>query len=87
MATENFRAGVTYGDWEGTVSADDADQRGFRDLLVKKKLLDPNREFLLGASIYVGASYVGKVAPTFVHAVIHEGSSYDDVAAQFETAA
>jgi hypothetical protein len=84
MAAGWFRASVQYGDWEGTVSADDADQRDFRKFLAEKKQLDPEREMLVGVELGIGENHRGKVAAPYVDAVIIEGKCFDDVAAQLK---
>ena len=81
MATDTFRAGVTYGDWTGTASADNLDQQDLHDLLVAKKLMNREKEFLIGASLYVGENNVGAVQAPFISAIITTGSDYDTVKA------
>ncbi|MCF8476371.1 MAG: hypothetical protein K9G60_05030 [Pseudolabrys sp.] len=79
MATDSFRAGVQYGDWTGTTAADDADGKTFRDLLIERGLMDPEQEFLIGASLYVGENHGGKVQMPYLHAVMVEGTKFDDI--------
>jgi hypothetical protein len=79
MATDRFRASVQYGDWEGTASADNADQRDLRNLLIEKKLMDGDREFLVGATLWIGENHGGEVQAPFLHAILIEGTEYDRI--------
>jgi hypothetical protein len=85
MATGYFRAFVQHGDWTGTVSADNLDNGDLRDLLVAKKLMDPEEEFLIGVSLRIGENYPGKVWPPSVSAIIADGKNFDEVTAWLET--
>jgi hypothetical protein len=70
MPTDTFRAGVQYGDWTGTSAADNADQNDLHMLLTAKKLLDPDKEFLLGSSLWIRENHGGKVQAPYVSATV-----------------
>jgi hypothetical protein len=85
MPTDTFRAGVTYGDWTGTAAADNADQNDLRDLLAAKKVFDREKEFLLGASLWIGENHGGKVQAPFVSAIITPlDNAYDNLELKLE---
>jgi hypothetical protein len=84
MATDRFRASVQYGDWEGTASADNADHGDLRDLLIKKNLMDGDREFLVGATLWIGENHGGEVQAPFVHAILIEGREFDRIQPQLK---
>lgn len=80
MPTDTFRASVQYGDWTGTVAADNADQNDLRDLLAAKNLFDREKEFLLGASLWIGENHGGKVQAPYVSAIITPlDNTYDNL--------
>lgn len=70
MPTETFRAGVQYGDWTGTASADNDDTKDLYQLLKSKNLLNTEKEFLVGATLWVGENHGGKVQVPYVSAII-----------------
>lgn len=70
MPTETFRASVQYGDWTGTVSADNADKSDLYHLLVSKSLIDKDNEFLLGATLWIGENHGGKIQAPYVAAIV-----------------
>jgi hypothetical protein len=80
MPTDTFRAGVQYGDWTGTAAADNADKNDLSDLLAAKKVFDRKKEFLLGASLWIGENHGGKVQPPHIAAIITPlDNTYDDL--------
>jgi hypothetical protein len=84
MATDTFRAAVQYGDWEGTASADNADQQDLRNLLINKKLIDGDQEFLIGATLWIGENHGGKVQAPFLRAILVKGREFDRIKPQLE---
>jgi len=74
-----FRAGVQYGDWEGTAAADASDQIELHKYLRDKGLLSDN-EFLLAADLYAGENHHGKVEHVSIRAYVYEGErSFDNL--------
>jgi hypothetical protein len=53
MYTDNFKAGVQYNDWTGSVAADDDDQKALSNYVDQHNLKHEN-EFLVGFKLYVG---------------------------------
>ena len=85
MPTDTFRASVQYNDWKGTAAADNADQNDLHKLLSSKKLIDPDKEFLLGIELWVGENHDGKVeAPTVVAIVTALDNKYDNLEVQLK---
>jgi hypothetical protein len=73
---ERFKAGVQYGDWEGTVAADDADFRELRKLLTEKELVEDD-EFLVAAKVWIGENQGGKVRPPHVSAFVMKREEHE----------
>jgi hypothetical protein len=85
MATDTFHAGVQYGDWTGTAAADNADKNDLSDLLAAKKVFDREKEFLLGASLWIGENHGGKVQSPHITAIITSlDNTYDDLLPKLE---
>jgi hypothetical protein len=87
MMSEKFGAGVTYGDWEGTAAADDADQTNLTIVLRERGLLGEN-EILIGIHAYIGENHPGIVQTPFISALIFCGSSpsHDEALSQVRLA-
>ena len=66
-----FKASVQYGDWKGTVAADN-DLKGIHDLLQKKGLMS-KADFLIGIEVWIGENYGGRVQPPYITALLLEG--------------
>jgi hypothetical protein len=80
MPTDTFRAGVQYGDWTGTAAADNADKNDLSELLAAKKVFDREKEFLLGASLWIGENHGGKAQSPHIAAIITSlDNTYDDL--------
>lgn len=74
---QNFTASVQYGDWEGTVAADDADANALANYLEKKRLIRPG-EFLIAASFWAGENYDGKLGRVSVRAfLLNESQNFE----------
>ncbi|WP_419902151.1 hypothetical protein [Kiloniella sp.] len=65
-----FKAGVQYGDWEGTAAADNADNQDLADYLENIGRYDPTTEFLISASLYVGENNGGQLGGTYIVAYV-----------------
>lgn len=70
MTRERFEASVQYNDFKGTVAADRHDNRSIRTLLVEKKLIDPEKEFIIGIRLWVGETHGAKPPPPTVEALV-----------------
>jgi hypothetical protein len=85
MPTDTFRAGVQYNDWTGTAAADNDGDHDLHQLLKSKKLIDTDKEFLLGASLRVGENHGGKIQPPYVSAIITPlDNAYDNLEAKLK---
>ncbi|HEX8624506.1 MAG TPA: hypothetical protein VF782_05440 [Allosphingosinicella sp.] len=72
----SFKAGVQYGDFEGSAAADRADQGDLGDYLRNNGLLQPG-EFLVGAEVWIGENHGGVVKAPFISALVVEAPDYD----------
>jgi hypothetical protein len=78
-----FTAGVQYGDWSGTVAADDTDHGSGKRIedFVKKE----DDEFLLAAQLYVGEPHDKSLAEPYIHAYLLKGvENYEEAEAKLE---
>ncbi len=73
-----FKAGVQYGDWEGTAAADNADETSFTKRLLDQGLIGEN-EFLVGIEIWSGENHAGVASPPTVYAYVVDGDSHANV--------
>lgn len=78
--SEQFKARVQYGDWDGTAQADNADHADLAVELRKRGLLH-DEEFLIGVEIWIGENHGGTVKPASVRALAAELRNYDSVKA------
>jgi len=69
---EIFGAAVQYGDWKGTVAADNIDPLGVQKLLRAKRLMK-KKDFLIGIHVWIGKNRPGQVQPPYVTALLLEG--------------
>jgi hypothetical protein len=74
---DTFKAGVQYGDWEGTAAADGADATAVHNYLEEKGLIGKD-EFLLAVNLGVGENHGGKIGSIFVRAFVFKGSNNFD---------
>lgn len=79
MGQDRFRASVQYGDWTGTASADDADANAIRDLLVARGIMNRDKDFLIGITLWIGENHGGKVQPPSISAVFFAGNKFDEI--------
>lgn len=85
MPRDTFRAHVQYGDWTGTASADNDDQRDLYQLLKNRKIFDGDKEFLIGASLWIGENHGGVVKTPYVSAIITPlDNTYDNLEAKLK---
>jgi hypothetical protein len=78
-----FTAGVQYGDWSGTVAADNTDHGSGKRIedFVKKE----DDEFLLAAQLYVGEPHDKSLAEPYIHAYLLKGvEKYEEAEAKLE---
>jgi hypothetical protein len=77
-----FKAGVQYGDWEGTAKADDIDRGEIHEYLTEKGLMKPS-EFLLGIDFWMSgeAREKGKLDPPMIRCLFLEqrGPDFESV--------
>jgi hypothetical protein len=69
---ETFKAGVQYGDWEGTAAADGADATSIDTYLEEKGLIHGD-EFVLAVNFLVGENHGGALGSVSVRAFVHKG--------------
>jgi hypothetical protein len=82
-----FKAGVQYGDWEGTGAADDGDEKSVERYLRDKGLIS-EAEFLVATSLRVGENHHGSIGSVHVSAFIYTGAEpVEKVAAAIHAAA
>ncbi|HYG49230.1 MAG TPA: hypothetical protein VD846_14960 [Allosphingosinicella sp.] len=72
----SFKAGVQYGDFEGSAAADRADQDDLGDYLRKNGLMQPG-EFLVAAEVWIGENHGGVVKNPFIRALVVNAPDYD----------
>lgn len=77
---ETFKATTQYGDWKGSASADRSDATTLADLLLKRGLRT-DKEFVVGAQLWVGENHANKLAHVHVSAFLFDGTGFDNVAA------
>jgi hypothetical protein len=76
---ESFIASVQYDDWKGTAAADNADDRDIHALLKEKSAYDPDKELVIGVSVWIGENRGGKAEAPFVRALIVDMAKYETV--------
>ena len=72
----SFKAGVQYGDFEGSAAADRADKNDLGDYLRSNGLMQDG-EFLVAVELWVGESHGGKVAQPSISALVVDAPDYD----------
>jgi hypothetical protein len=72
----SFKAGVQYGDFEGSAAADRADQGDLSDYLRKNGLMQAG-EFLVAAEVWIGENHGGVVKDPFIRALVVDAPDYD----------
>jgi hypothetical protein len=72
----SFKAGVQYGDFEGTAAADRADKADLGDYLRSNGLMHDG-EFLVSVELWVGENSGGKLGSTSVRALVVSAPDYD----------
>ncbi len=72
----SFKAGVQYGDFEGTAAADRADRGDLREYLEAQNLIQPG-EFLVAVELWIGENHSGKVAQPSIKALLVDAPDYD----------
>lgn len=65
----NLIASVQYDDWEGTVAADDADNRSFFTLLKESGAMRED-EYPVSIQLYIGENHAGKVERPMISALL-----------------
>jgi hypothetical protein len=84
---ESFKSRTQYGDWHGTVSADNIDPSNLSAsrYLREKGFIDDN-EFLIAMEIFVGETHQHEDVPKpYVHAFVLEGvGKYEDAQKRLE---
>lgn len=75
-----FEAGNGHQDWEGTAVADNPEKNDFSNYLVSRGLLDPDKEFLIAAYLYIRDNQEGDCQEFAVSAYLVEGTDYHKVA-------
>jgi hypothetical protein len=65
-----LRAGVQYGDWEGTVAADVSDHHRMSNLLKEKGTFDSDTEFLAAIEFDIPENNKTVVDRAYIHALI-----------------
>lgn len=75
---ESFKASTQYGDWTGSVSADNHDRVGMRDFLKEKGLIKDG-EFPISASIWIGENHGERLGRISIQAYIFQGEGHDTI--------
>lgn len=78
-----LKAGVQYKDWEGTVAADDADQRSFFHLLKEKKVMRDD-EYPVAIDLYIGENHAGKVQQPIISALLMKSKGFDEAKSEID---
>jgi hypothetical protein len=78
-----LKAGVQYKDWEGTVAADDADQRSFFHLLKEKNVVHED-EFPIAIDVYIAENNAGKVQQPQISALLMKSKNFDEAKGEIE---
>lgn len=65
-----FKASVQYGDWKGSVAADNADFESLEKYLDAKELRQPG-EFLVATALWVGENHHGKLGTVYARAYLY----------------
>jgi hypothetical protein len=76
-----LKANVQYNDWEGTVAADDADQRSFFTLLKEKNAMKED-EYPVSINLYIAENHAGKVEQPSISVLLMKSKNADDAKAQ-----
>lgn len=85
MTTENFRAGVQYGDFKGTAQADSHDSVGFREHLTGLGLIEDG-EFLIGIEAWSGEVIKQPSDKAFrVIALLAKPGNYENIKVAIDT--
>jgi hypothetical protein len=74
---DTFKAGVQYGDWEGTAAADGADALAIDSYLEEKGLISGD-EFVLAVNLWVGENHGGQLGSVSVRVFVHKGPNHFD---------
>lgn len=75
--TMSFKAGVQYGDFEGSAAADRADKNDLGDYLRSNGLMHAG-ELLVAAELWVGENHSGKVAQPSIQAIVVDAPDHDN---------
>jgi len=74
---EDFKASTQYADWQGSVQADDADNRSLQSFLKAKGILDDN-SYAVAVKFYTGITF----DKPWIRVVVADGTGFDSVNAQ-----
>lgn len=72
----SFKAGVQYGDYEGTAAADRADVNDLADYMQSQGLMHPG-EFLIAVELWIGENQRGNVAQPSIRALVVNAPNYE----------
>ena len=86
MTTAKFSASTQYGDWKGTVSADNVDNHieNIYEILEKKSDFEISKDALLGIQFYSGEYHGGEPLKPRISAVVMPASNFDDAAEKLQ---
>lgn len=74
---KNFRASVQYGDWKGTVSADEHDIGHILNVLKDRGLADDS-DFLVAIDLFLGEMHGDKVVEPYVTAYLVKARNFEE---------
>lgn len=80
-----LKASVQYDDWNGTVAADDADQRSFFHLLKEKKAMRDD-EYPIAIDLYIAENHGGKVQQPIISALLMKSKGFDEAKSEIAKA-
>ena len=72
----SFKAGVQYGDFDGSAAADRADKDDLSEYLRTNNLMQSN-EFLVAVELWVGENHGGVVKDPSIRALVVDSPDYD----------
>ena len=77
---EVFTAGVQYGDWKGTVAADEAHE-SLHQFLRNKGVLGEG-SYVVAIRFFSGDNFGGKAGNPWIRFVVADGAGHDDIQSQ-----
>ena len=73
-----FKAGVSYGDFKGSVAADEADSSGLHEWLKNRQLISDD-EYILGIEMAIGENHGVHQDPVYVSFFMSDLKGHNDI--------